>query len=118
MTAATVGLEVRRDERGVAEVLDRGLGRADQVDLGALPLDPVDVLGDLAGRFDPLEPDQPEELEHALGGVGVDLDRDVVEHAPQPLTSGRAEARRDRGAATAIAVDQATPAAEIRRSSP
>ena len=77
-------LPIRCDDCRMAERRDGRLGRVDQVDLGAVALQPGDVAAELAGLAHPREPERGPELQEALHVVRGDLDRDVVKHAPEP----------------------------------
>jgi hypothetical protein len=72
---------VGRHHGGVSE---RGSGVAlgeDEVDLGAVVLEPANPVAEhLRGR-DLLEAEQAPELNRAIGLIQRDLERDVVEHA-------------------------------------
>ena len=52
----------------------------DQVDLGALALQPADGVAEHVGRRDLLEAEQAPELNRAIGLIRRDLQRDVMEH--------------------------------------
>jgi hypothetical protein len=53
----------------------------DQVDLGAVALEPADRVAEHVGRGDLLEAKQSPELDRAIGLAGRYLQRDVMEHA-------------------------------------
>src|SRR5689334_11656936 len=55
--------------------------REDQVDLGAVALEPADRVSERLGRLDLLEADEAPELDGAVGLIRGHLDRDVLQHA-------------------------------------
>src|ERR671925_794662 len=65
----------------------------DQVDLGAVALEPGDELSDRFRRRNPSEADDLEELDRPLDVVGPHLERYVVEHAHSIPEAGQTPGR-------------------------
>ena len=67
----------------------------DQVDLGAGALDPGDAAPERLGGFDPLEAQQPPEIDAGLERLWRDFDGNVLEHGSRISAQERehAEAR-------------------------
>jgi hypothetical protein len=55
----------------------------DQVDLGAVAVQPPDRVAESLGRFDLVEAEERPELDRSVHLLGRDLDGDVLKHGPR-----------------------------------